>query len=87
MKIITMLGIIIYILVLPITITISILFQVLTTFDFSFFLNFHQDGVLNPLFIIGLLELIIIIYYVRIIFSKMLRYMHNMFKHHRINLW
>lgn len=87
MKIITMLGIIIYILVLPIIITISILFQVLTTFDFSFFLNFHQDGVLNPLFIIGLLELIIIIYYVRIIFSKMLRYMHNMFKHHRINLW
>lgn len=54
---------------------------------FSFFLNFHQDGVLNPLFIIGLLELIIIIYYVRIIFSKMLRYMHNMFKHHGINLW
>lgn len=87
MKIITILGIIIYILVLPIIITISILFQVFTTFDFSFFLNFHQDGVLNPLFIIGLLELIIIIYYVRIIFSKMLRYMHNMFKHHGINLW
>ena len=88
MKIITLIGaIILYLLVLPIYTTIYILFVVFTTFDFSFFLNFRQDGILNPLFIIGLIELIIIIRYVRIIFSKMLRYLYNKFKYFKSNLW
>jgi len=74
--IINILAILLYCIVLPIYIVLYYIVAIFKTGNISF-LSFTEDSILNPLFIIGIIELIVIGNYVRFIVSKLLCYLCN----------
>lgn len=75
--IISAVSTILYCIILPIYITLYCIILAIENGDFLFFLRFSEDGILNPLFIIGIIELILIGNCVRFIFSRLLQRLHN----------